>query len=194
MRTPVHDDVTLPPLPLARVVEHRDAAGRLHDPLEPAKVGYHGRHAPIRQTAVFRTVEAILACDVVKGRRVVIPWRGLRVVLPAGTGSLLVLARLSGLHKGQTILSIPLGEKLCLRHDRGNSPVRWVHNQRRTPPRVPHRGEDRVVRAGDILFGAPLYAYLAAEKRRSLLIENSPFFRCEELLVRKLLGPLQGRL
>src|SRR5216683_1334660 len=40
MGTPVHDDVALPALPLAHVIEHRDAAGRLHDPAEaPAECG-----------------------------------------------------------------------------------------------------------------------------------------------------------
>src|SRR5262249_19222354 len=34
MRTPVHDDVALPSLPLTYVVEHRDAPGSLHDSLE----------------------------------------------------------------------------------------------------------------------------------------------------------------
>src|SRR5215831_3815135 len=42
----VHDDVALPPLPLAHVVEHRDAARRLHDPAETAGVA-----AKLRQSA-----------------------------------------------------------------------------------------------------------------------------------------------
>src|SRR5262245_5799369 len=33
MRAPVHHDGPLPPLSLTHVVEHRDAAGRLHDPV-----------------------------------------------------------------------------------------------------------------------------------------------------------------
>ena len=39
VRAPVHDDVTLPPLPLTDVVEDRDAARRLHDAAEAAVVG-----------------------------------------------------------------------------------------------------------------------------------------------------------
>src|SRR5712691_12486912 len=34
----VHNDVALPPLPLAHIVEDRDAARRLHDPAETAGV------------------------------------------------------------------------------------------------------------------------------------------------------------
>src|SRR5262249_46792427 len=60
MGAPVHDDVALPALPLTHVVEHRDAAGRLHDAAEApaecgAELGQPARQAALRQTAVLRT-------------------------------------------------------------------------------------------------------------------------------------------
>src|SRR5258708_8028390 len=39
MRACVHDDVALPALPLTYVVEHRDAAWRLHDASEAPAIG-----------------------------------------------------------------------------------------------------------------------------------------------------------
>src|SRR5262249_54740812 len=60
----VHDDIPLPPLPLAHVVEHRDAAGGLHDPPEaPAEggseFGQPKGQAAISQSSILWTVEAI---------------------------------------------------------------------------------------------------------------------------------------
>src|SRR5262249_14525154 len=64
VRAPVHDDIPLPPLPLAHVVEHRDAAGGLHDlPEAPAergsKFGQAEGQAAISQPSVLWTVIAI---------------------------------------------------------------------------------------------------------------------------------------
>src|SRR5262245_13883423 len=58
MRAPVHDDVALPTLSLAHVIEHRDAAGRLHDATKASaecgsKLGQSARQTALRQTAVL---------------------------------------------------------------------------------------------------------------------------------------------
>src|SRR5262245_48940417 len=63
VRTSVHGDVALPPLPLAYVVEDRDAAGCLHDPAEaPAvrgsKFGQSAGQTAVVQPTVLRTVMA----------------------------------------------------------------------------------------------------------------------------------------
>src|SRR5437016_4425007 len=70
----IHDNVALPALALAHVVEHRDAAGCLHDAAEAAgrraKFGQPERQAAVRQRAVLRTVMAIDAYRIVTRRRV----------------------------------------------------------------------------------------------------------------------------
>src|SRR5262249_50883784 len=59
----VHDDVALPPLSLAHVVEHRDPARRLHDPAETAgvaaKLRQSASQAALPQRTVLRTIVAI---------------------------------------------------------------------------------------------------------------------------------------
>src|SRR5215471_12404021 len=69
VRAAVHDNVALPPLALADVVEDRDAAGRLHDPPVAAgpasKLGQPAGQAAVRQVAVLRTVMAVDRYDVV---------------------------------------------------------------------------------------------------------------------------------
>src|SRR5713226_7011925 len=70
VRTSVHDDVPLPPLPLTHVVEHRDAAGCLHNSAEaPAvrgsKFGQPAGQAAVRQGVILRTIMAIHARRVV---------------------------------------------------------------------------------------------------------------------------------
>src|SRR6266853_546363 len=73
VRTSVHDDVALPPLPLADVVEDRDAARCLHDPAEAAgrapKLRQPAGEAAVRQRIVLRTVMAIHARRVVARRK-----------------------------------------------------------------------------------------------------------------------------
>src|SRR5580704_3512528 len=90
VRASVHDDVALPALALANVVEHRDATLRLHDSPEAAggaaKLGQPHGQAAVLQRAVLRIVVAIHARDIVARRRVREPRRWRRVVLPAGTG------------------------------------------------------------------------------------------------------------
>src|SRR5215831_13754350 len=80
VRTAVHDDVALPPLPLTDVVEDRDAAGRLHDPAEAAgrgpKLRQPAGQAAVRQRAILRTVMPVHARRVVAGRGLREPRRG----------------------------------------------------------------------------------------------------------------------
>src|SRR5262249_17910616 len=63
MRAAVHDDVALPALALPDVVEHRDAALRLHDAAETAggaaKLRQSAGQASLPQRTVLRTIVAI---------------------------------------------------------------------------------------------------------------------------------------
>src|ERR1700751_4755881 len=61
MRASVHDDVSLPTLPLTHVVEHRDATRRLHDSAEAptvgcSKFGQPAGQATVRQSSVLRPI------------------------------------------------------------------------------------------------------------------------------------------
>src|ERR1700739_1618395 len=82
--TPVPDEVALPTLTVAHVVENREAAGRLHDPAEAAGRGAKFREsagqAAIRQRAILRTIMPVHPRRVVAGRRLVEPWRGCRII------------------------------------------------------------------------------------------------------------------
>src|SRR5437870_59253 len=73
VRTSVHDDVALPALPLAHVIEDRDATGRLHDPAEAAdstsELGEPAGQATLRRRTVLRTIVAIHARGVVARRK-----------------------------------------------------------------------------------------------------------------------------
>src|SRR5882672_11026169 len=104
MRASVHDDVALPALALTDVVEHRDAARRLHDAAEAvaSNPGQLRCQAAVRQRAVLRTVEAIHARRIVARRELRAPRRWCRIVLPAPTGDRLVLAGLGRLQQGET--------------------------------------------------------------------------------------------
>src|SRR5258708_19248741 len=63
VRTSVHHDVALPPLPLTYVVEDRHAARRLHDPAKAAgwaaKLWYSPGQASVCQPTLLRTVMPI---------------------------------------------------------------------------------------------------------------------------------------
>src|SRR5262252_10050705 len=101
MGAPVDDDVALPSLALIHVVEHREAAGCLHDSAKApakkaAKLGQPAVQAAVRQPIVLRTIAAIEAYEVtgvVARRRFCKAWRGRRIVLTSGARRLLVLAR-----------------------------------------------------------------------------------------------------
>src|SRR5215471_7526963 len=82
MGAPVHDNISLPALPLTHVIEHRDSSGRLHDSAKASaecgsKLGKPTRQAALRQTAVLRTIVAVHAHGVVARRKVCAP-RGRR--------------------------------------------------------------------------------------------------------------------
>src|SRR5262245_61572175 len=110
MGTPIHDDVALPALALADVVEHRDAARRLHDAAEADAIADRAKIAelwhsspthqtPHRQGGVLRVVIAIDGRGVVARGRIRIPRRGFWVVLAASTRRLVVLAGLGRLQQ-----------------------------------------------------------------------------------------------
>src|SRR5262249_2493057 len=105
MGIPIHDNVPLPALALVRVVEHRDAAGCLHDPDEGAAKSpkrQHGQGQPSEQTAfsqtsVLRTIMAIDPRRVVTGRAFCESRRGGRIVFTGATGPPLDFASLGRL-------------------------------------------------------------------------------------------------
>src|SRR6267154_1687714 len=112
VRTSVHDDVPLPPLPLTHVVEHRDAAWCLHNSAEaPAvrgsKFGQPSRQTAVRQRAVLRAIMAIHTRRVVARRKLFTQRRARRIVLPTVTGHRLGPARFGCLQQGET--KFPLG-------------------------------------------------------------------------------------
>src|SRR5262249_43809324 len=119
MGAPVHDNISLPALPLTHVIEHRDAARRLHDPAKaPAecgsKLGQPARQAALRQTAVVRTIIAVHAHGGV-ARRKVYASRGRRwVILTTATARRLVFCtsrsiatERDGIHGRRRELSAP---------------------------------------------------------------------------------------
>src|SRR5215468_2891324 len=85
--TSIHDDVALPALTLAYVVENRNAAGRLHDPAEAAGRGAEFRQsasqATVRQRAILRTIMPVHPRRVVAGWRLGEPRRGCRIIFSA---------------------------------------------------------------------------------------------------------------
>src|SRR5436190_12581291 len=135
MRALVHDDVTLPPLPLTHVVEDRDAAWRLHDPAEAAVVGSEfgqpAGQAALRQRTVLRTVVAIHARGGVAGLKFGKTRRARRVVFPSAAGRLLVLAGLGRLQQGETKLPLGGGKLLSLWRQRRNPAIERIDDQRR---------------------------------------------------------------
>ena len=167
MRAAVHHDVALPALALADVVEHRDAAGRLHDAAEAAgrgaELGQPEGQAAVRQRAVLRTVMAVHARRVVARRKLGESRRGRRIVLAAGAGRLLVLAGLGRLQQCETKFAIGGGGLL---RPPASSPEcgHWADRRsamcaRRCASAVMN---DVVVGAGDVELGAALGAPVAA--------------------------------
>src|SRR5690242_17935694 len=100
MRTSVHDDVPLPPLTLADVIEHRDAGGSLYDPPETDAIGDRAKRAILRKPAhqaahrergILRTVIAIDRGGVVTRRQILIPRRRPGIVFSAAAWRFFVL-------------------------------------------------------------------------------------------------------
>src|ERR1700730_16681511 len=135
MRAPVHDDVPLPPLALAHVVEDRDAALCLHDPPvaagPAAKLGQSAGQAAVRQVAVLRTIMAIDRHRVVAGSPFPEFRRRRRIVLPTAAGRRLVLAGIGRQQQGETKFPLGGGHLLSLRRQRRNPAVGWIDDQRR---------------------------------------------------------------
>src|SRR6266853_5846711 len=84
MGAPVHHDAALPPLSLTHVVEHRDAARRLHDPVRALASDSRqpGGQAADRRRAVLRTIMAIDRYRVVAGGRSANRGEGVASYLP----------------------------------------------------------------------------------------------------------------
>src|SRR6202008_3031648 len=87
MRPAVHDDGPLPSLALADVVDHRDAARRLHDPPEAdaGKLRQPAGQAPRAGCKILGTVMAVHPDHAVARRKLSAPRRRRRIVFAAGT-------------------------------------------------------------------------------------------------------------
>src|SRR5260370_13968009 len=98
MGAPVRDNIALPPLPLTHVVEHGDAARRLHDPAETAggaaKLKQSKGQAAHRQRTVLRTIVAIETPGVVARRRLRAARRGPPLVFSTRATRPVVLSRI----------------------------------------------------------------------------------------------------
>ena len=197
MRACVHDDVALPPLALAHVVEDRDAARRLHDPAEAAgrasELGQPAGQAALPQRAVLRTIVAIHARGVVTRRRFGTSRRARRIVFPSAAGGLLVLAGLGRLQHRETKLPLGAGPLLGLRRQRRNPAVGRIDDQRRARAGALEGHEHIVIGARNVALGAALGAPLAAEHFRSQPIQFGALCRGEKFLVRVPGGSLQRR-
>src|SRR5256885_14089603 len=105
MRAAVHDDVALPALPLADVVEHRDAARCLYDAPEApgcgAELGQPAGQAAVGERAILGIIMTVHARSVVAGRKLGASRRGLRIVFSAAAGHRLALAGLGRLQEGE---------------------------------------------------------------------------------------------
>src|SRR5258708_22064745 len=138
VRTSVHDDVALPPLPLTYVVEDRDGARRLHDPAKAAgwaaKFRQPAGEAAVRQLAVLRTVMAIHARRVVARSKFRHSRRRGRIVFAATAGHRLAPARLGRLQQRKTEFPVGAGRLLGLRPPRPPPPLRPLPHPPPSPP------------------------------------------------------------
>src|SRR5277367_6041427 len=198
MRASVHNDVTLPPLPLTYVVEDRDAVWCLHDPAEAAvvgsKFGQPAGQAALRQRTVLRTIVAVHARGGVARWKFGKSRRARWIVFSSATGRLLVLAGLGRLQQGETKLPLRGGNLLSLWRQRRNSAIGRIDNQGRARAGALEGHEHIVIGARDVALGAALGTPLATEQFRSLSINFGSLRLGEKLLVRVSGGALQRRV
>src|SRR5258707_8230800 len=136
MGAPVHEDIALPALALTHVVEHRDAAGCLHDAPEADAICDRSKRADLRhpthqaahrQRGVLRTVIAIDGRGVVARRRLRETPRGSRIVLSPATWRLFIFAGFGGLQQGNAKFAFGGGTLLSLLRRRRESGHRRVY-------------------------------------------------------------------
>src|SRR5439155_9751503 len=84
-------------------------------------------------------------------------------VLPAATCGCLVLAGFCGLEERELKFSNGRSPLLHLGRERGDSPVRRIHNQRRAATGVLDGLKDGIVGAADVLFRATLLPQIASK-------------------------------
>src|SRR5438105_6326453 len=158
MRTSVHDDVALPALPLADVVEDRNAARCLHDPPEAdtAKLGQPAGQTALRQRGVLRTVVTVHARGVVARRKFRESRRLRRIVFASVTCRFLVFARLGRLQEGNTKFPFGGGNLLSLWRQRRKPAIGRLDNPRCARAGALQGREYLVVGAGDVGLGTAL--------------------------------------
>src|SRR5215467_2405800 len=198
MRAPVHDDVALPTLSLTHVIEHRDAAGRLHDSTKASaecgsKFGQSARQTALRQTAVLRTVIAVHAYGIVARWQIGVPRRGRRVILSAVTSRRFALARFGRLQQGETEFPVGGSSGASLWQQWRKPAIGWVDNQRGTlTDTLVGQEYCVVVRTRDVELCSGLCGPLFAVELRPLFIDFVPLRFGEKFLVRKPWGALEG--
>src|SRR5258708_2881634 len=194
MGAPVHHDVALPPLSLTHVVEHRDAAWRLHDPVRAlaADPRQPRGQAADRRRAVLRTIMAIDRYRVVAGGALRKSRRGRRIVFAAGTAAVLDPAGLGRSQQGEAKFPIGDGDLLSLRRQLRNPAIGRIHN-----PGGAHAGmlpgyEKVVVGAGDVELGPALPAVVLSPQRRPLCVQFGSLRLGGKFLGRIPWGGLEG--
>src|SRR5262249_22509794 len=180
MRAPVHDDVALPTLSLAHVIEHRDAARRLHDPTKASaecgsKLGQSTRQTALRQTTVLWTVIAVHAYGIVARWQIRVPRRGRRVILSAATSRRFAFARFGRLQQGETEFPGGGSRGASLWHQWRKPAIGWVNYQRGTLPNT-LVGQEYcvVVRTRDVELCSGLCGPLFAVELRPLSVDFVP--------------------
>ena len=197
-----HRDDPLPTLPLPGVVEDRHGLRRLHDlqevPGRAPEVGQPGRHAPLAEAAILRAVGPVErparrgARRRIERRRLV-PARRRRAVLAARAGRQVVAADRGGLQQRELVLAGGVAPRLRLGHQRRDSAVGRIDDQRRPPAHVLVRQVDRgAVGAAHVLLAAALgVPGVLVNDARPLPVQLGPLLVGQELLVGKAGGPLQ---
>src|SRR5581483_1650015 len=152
VRASVHDDVALPALALADVVEHGDPARGLDDATETAgsaaEFGQSAGQAAVGQCAIFRAVAAIHARGVVARRKLVESRGRNRIVFSASAADGFVFAGRGRLQKRETKLTIGGGDLLSFGSKRRDAPIGRVYDERGARARMLDGHELRIVGAG----------------------------------------------
>ena len=198
----VHDDVALPALALVHVVEHRNAARRLHDAAKAAaehaaELGQPAAQAAVLQPVVLRpvgAVEARIVDGVVARRHFGKSRRRRRVVFASGAHRLLVLAGIGRLHQREEKFPVGRGGALGFRRLRRQAAVGRIDDHRGARAGMLDGHERRAVGTADIDRGAALLPRIVAEMGGALQVQRLPLRVGEELLVAVAGRTLQRRV
>src|SRR5690242_13363717 len=192
----VHKDIPLPTLPLTYVVEHCNAARRLNDAAEAARIGAEFRKAKretaIRQRAIFGSVETVHTGGVVTRRKFASARRRLGIILAPGTGHRFRLASVGGLQQREPEFAIGGSDFLRRWRQRRNAAIWRIHDHGSTPASTLHGNKLPVIGAGHVEFSAALHAFIAAKQLRARFVQFGALFVGEKFLAGVFGGALEG--